>query len=124
MNNKHYNKNLKKFARENRKEPTKAESVLWQNILRRKQLFGFKFLRQRPVSNYIVDFMCKEIDLIIEVDGLTHSFEDVNKNDIKRQREIEHLGFHFIRFEDDEILNDFDNVIRVLEKHLIDKNHI
>ncbi|MGB1018830.1 MAG: endonuclease domain-containing protein [Chitinophagales bacterium] len=73
--NKFYNKNLKNFTRENRKQMTQAEVFIWENILRKKQLYGLKFLRQRPVDKYIADFMCKEINLIIEIDGLTHSFE-------------------------------------------------
>ena len=103
---------------------TKAELVIWENVLRRKQLYGLRFLRQRPIDNFIVDFMCMEINLIIEIDGLTHSFENVNKNDKIREKRLKDLGFTIIRFEDNEVLNEIDNVIRVLEKVLIEKGVI
>jgi len=123
-NNKHYNKKLKKFARENRKQMTQAEVYIWDKLLRRKQFYSFKFLRQRPVNNYIADFMCKELNLIIEIDGLTHSFEEVSNNDLIRENRLKELGFTIIRFNDEEVINDFDNIIRVLENFLIDNKFI
>ncbi len=123
-NNKNYNKNLKIFARENRKQMTQAEVYIWENILRRKQLYNLKFLRQRPIDNYIVDFMCKEINLIIEIDGLTHSFEEVFQNDLIREKKLIELGFKIIRFNDEEVLKDLDNVFRVLENFLINNGII
>lgn len=65
----HYSPNLKSFARSNRKDMTKAEACLWKYVLGRRQLLGYLFNRQRPLGNYIADFMCKEITLIVEVDG-------------------------------------------------------
>lgn len=85
--NNYYNNNLQKFANENRKQFTKGEACLWKYALKAKQM-GFTFNRQRPVLNYIADFMCKELKLIIEVDGYTHLLEDVIKNDIIRQRNV------------------------------------
>lgn len=64
-----YNKSLQPFANKLRKEMTKAEVCLWKYVLRAGQMNGYKFRRQRPVLNYIADFMCKELRLIIEVDG-------------------------------------------------------
>ncbi|WP_317899115.1 endonuclease domain-containing protein [Aurantibacillus circumpalustris] len=109
MNNNYYNKDLKKFASENRKEMTKAEACLWKYALRAKQT-GFTFNRQRPVLNYITDFMCKELKLIIEVDGYSHLLEDVIKNDIIRQQKLEELGFKVIRFKDEEVLTSIKSV--------------
>ena len=88
MINNFYNKNLRKFASENRKQMAKAEACLWKYALKAKQL-GYTFNRQRPVLNYIADFMCKEFKLIIEVDGYTHLLEEVAKNDIIRQYKLE-----------------------------------
>ena len=82
-------------------------------------MHGFTFLRQRPVLNYIADFMCKELILIIEVDGHTHGFEEQYKLDIKRQKELENAGFTVLRFSDEEILGDIDNVIRSIEGWVI-----
>ncbi|MGZ3900132.1 MAG: endonuclease domain-containing protein, partial [Bacteroidia bacterium] len=101
--NNHYNKNLRGFANKNLKQMTKAAVCLWKYALRGKQM-GYTFNRERPVLNYIADFMCKELKLIIEVDGYTHTLEEVIKNDIVRQKNIEDAGFRVIRFKDEEIL--------------------
>jgi very-short-patch-repair endonuclease len=98
-----YNKSLQPFANENRKEMTKAEACLWKYALRAKQM-GYTFNRQRPVMNYIADFMCKPLKLIIEVDGYSHSLENVIKKDIIRQNALEKAGFKVIRFSDKEVL--------------------
>jgi very-short-patch-repair endonuclease len=109
-----YNPNLKSFAKQNRRSMTKAEACLWKYLLGGRQLMGYRFNRQRPVGNYIADFLCKELMLIIEVDGLTHQFDEVRENDILRETALEALGFTVIRFDDDEVLNDIDNVRRTL----------
>ncbi|TKC01337.1 endonuclease domain-containing protein [Pedobacter cryotolerans] len=106
----HYNQNLKDFANANRKEMTKAEACIWKYLLSRKQMMGFAFRRQRPVLNYIADFMCKELMLIIEIDGITHQWENVSKNDKIRTQMLEEIGFTIIRFNDDEVLSDIKNV--------------
>lgn len=104
-----YNKNLKPFASENRKQMTKAEACLWKYALRAKQI-GYTFNRQRPVLNYIADFMCKDLKLIIEVDGYTHLLENVIENDIIRQKRLEDAGFKVIRFKDEEVLKEINKV--------------
>ena len=76
-----YNKNLQPYANRLRKEMTKAESCLWKYVLRAGKMKGFQFRRERPVLNYVADFMCIELKLVIEVDGITHHFEEVIKND-------------------------------------------
>ncbi len=113
--NNHYNKHLKDFARQNRSDMTKAEVKIWNELLRKKQLYGYRFLRQRPIANYIVDFFCPELNLIIEIDGFSHQNEEVYENDIIRQKKLETLGYYFLRFSDREIIFDFDNVIRTIE---------
>lgn len=72
-NNKHYNKDLQPFAKDLRSDMTKAEACLWKYVLKARMIKGYQFRRQRPVLNYIADFMCKELILIIEVDGITHT---------------------------------------------------
>ena len=76
---------------------------------------GFTFRRQRPILNYIADFMCKELFLIIEVDGITHSYETVAKEDVKRLTDLEEAGFTVIRFTDEEVLNSISSVYAVIE---------
>lgn len=68
-----YNPELTKLARKNRQEPTQAERKMWSKILGRNQFKGYKFLRQKPIDKYIVDFYCAELKLAIEIDGDTHA---------------------------------------------------
>jgi len=110
-----YNKTLHPYANRLRKEMTKAEACLWKYVLRAKKLRGFQFRRQRPVLNYIADFMCMELMLIIEVDGITHHWEETIKKDEIRQKDLEDAGFTVIRFSDEEILNRIQVVCDYLE---------
>lgn len=114
-NNHFYNKNLQPNANRLRKEMTKAEACLWKYVLRAGKMKGFQFRRQRPVLNYIADFMCKELMLIVEVDGITHHYEEVIKNDERRQKALEAAGFTVIRFTDDEVLNNINAVYNYIE---------
>ncbi len=107
--NLYYNKSLKELARELRKSSTKSEVRIWTELLRAKNT-GYTFLRQRPVLNYIADFLCKELKLIIELDGFSHQFEQQWKKDKKRQEELESAGFKILRFTDDEVMDDIRNV--------------
>ncbi|MDN4164753.1 endonuclease domain-containing protein [Cytophagales bacterium LB-30] len=116
----HYNKNLKSFARQLRKDPTRAEIRMWQNVLRNKQMMGYRFLRQRAIDKYIVDFFCKELKLIIEIDGITHQWEEVAKKDVIREDRLRELGYQMLRFTDDEVKDDLPNVIRTLENWILD----
>jgi len=105
-----YNSALKGFARANRNNMNKAEACMWKYVLRAKKMKGFGFRRQRPVLDYIADFMCKELMLIIEVDGFTHEFPDVQKKDQVRQRELEGSGFTVLRFTNEDVLESINEV--------------
>jgi len=83
--------------------------------LRAGKLKGFQFRRQRPVLDYIADFMCKELMLIIEVDGLTHQWEETIKKDQIRQTALEVPGFTVLRFTDEEVLNNIQSVFSYIE---------
>ena len=107
--NNFYNKRLQTFAHEKRYEMTKAEACLWKFVLSTKKT-GYTFNRQRPVLNYIADFMCKELKLIIEVDGYSHFLDEIKMKDEKKQKALENLGYTVIRFQDSEILNQIDRV--------------
>ncbi len=89
----YYNPKLKEIARQLRKNSTLGEVLLWKK-LKGKQMLGYDFHRQKPIDNYIADFFCKILMLIIEIDGGSHDFEEVQLNDIKRQKKLEELGFH------------------------------
>ena len=110
----HYNSKLKHFANANRKSMTKAEACTWKFLLSNKQMLGYSFRRQRPILNYIADFMCNELMLIIEVDGITHQCESIAKKDIIREKQLTEIGFNILRFRDDEILFDLENVNRAI----------
>ena len=111
--NNHYNKNLKENARKLRNNSTKAEIILWNKLLKKRQLRGYQFLRQRPIHNFIVDFFCKDLKLVIEVDGEIHRFQ--KQKDKKREDQIKDSGYTIIRFSNGDILYEFINVIRTLE---------
>lgn len=93
---------------------TKAEACLWKYLLGGRRFMGYRFYRQRPVGNYIADFLCKELMLIVEVDGLSHQFEEISKKDESRENDLKAMGFMIIRFDDEEVLKDIANVERTL----------
>lgn len=104
-----YNPHLKDFAKKHRNDSTRAEIHLWAEVLRASGT-GFPFRRQRPIGPYIADFACLPKKLIIEVDGVTHTYEGAAERDLIRQNELEKLGFTVIRFTDDEVLTATENV--------------
>jgi very-short-patch-repair endonuclease len=115
-----YNKKLQPFARQLRNNLTKSEACLWKYALKAKQLKGYPFRRQRPVLQYIADFFCKELMLIIEIDGITHDNEISHSKDIQREERLTQAGFKIIRFTDEEVLNNMSGVILKLEKIVSD----
>jgi very-short-patch-repair endonuclease len=117
-NNTAYNKRLQPFANRLRKEMTKSESCLWKYVLKSRKMYGYQFRRQRSVLGYIADFMCKELMLVIELDGATHLLEEVIEKDIKKQRTLENAGFTVMRFTDDEVLNSIENVADIIKEKI------
>ena len=92
----YYNPKLKEYARELRKNATFTERLLWK-YLRAGQLNGYHFLRQKPIDEFIVDFYCKRLKLVIEIDGVTHN--DKQGYDKRRENRLKELGFTVIRFD-------------------------
>jgi len=117
-----YNNNLQPNANRLRKEMTKAEACLWKYVLRAGKMKGYGFRRQRPVLNYIADFMCKELMLIVEVDGSIHELEEVRKNDEQRQKALEEAGFTVLRFTNQEVLTNIQWVHSCLEEWIEKKS--
>ena len=76
---------------------------------------GYQFRRERPILNYIADFVCLELMLIIEVDGITHDSSSALQKDIKRQKAFEKVGFNVLRFSSEEVLNDILYVNEAIE---------
>jgi len=111
--NHYYNERLKMYARELRSETvSRAEKYIWKALLSRKQASGIRFLRQRPIDRFIVDFFAPEIRLIIEIDGSSH----INKGEYDRYREdkLRSLGYELIRFSEGEVLQDIDRIAEQL----------
>ena len=102
-----------------RSQQTFAEELLW-NYLRTKPC-GFKFRRQHPFSNYILDFYCHALRLVIEVDGSIHMREEVKNNDEQRQKQLEEQGLVFLRFTNNEIRLHSEKVIQQIEIYLQSK---
>ena len=98
-----YNINLKERAREMRKNPTIAEKKLW-DILRTGELKEYRFLRQKIVGNYIADFYCSKLRLVLEADGVGHGEKDQKEYDKNRTLFFKNLGITVLRFWNSDIL--------------------
>ncbi|MDO4958151.1 MAG: endonuclease domain-containing protein [Prevotellaceae bacterium] len=105
---------LKEYARKNRNNMTLGEKALWSSL--RHKFLGHRFYRQYIIADYIVDFLCHEGGVIIEVDGGYHSEPRQTEDDKLRTQRLEQLGFHVLRFSNEEILADIEDVEdRILE---------
>ena len=100
---------LKRNAKSNRRYPTAAEAMLWENI--RGKSLGVRFRRQHPIGSYIADFVCLKYNLIIEVDGGYHYIGNQLISDEIRTKYLESQGFTVIRFDNNEVLQNIDAVI-------------
>lgn len=110
---------LKEFAKENKKFPTEAETILWSQI-KGKQL-DVKFNRQHVIGDYIVDFVAIKQRLIIEVDGGYHSELSQFEKDEFRTEKLSNMGFEVIRFSNEEIICNIDSVLNKLQTIISNK---
>lgn len=92
---------LSRLAREFRREPTRAEDTAWQ-MLRNRGVAGLKFRRQHAIDRFIVDFYCRELELVVEIDGEVHQY--TRAEDALRQEFLESLGLAVLRFTNEEVL--------------------
>jgi very-short-patch-repair endonuclease len=115
MKTSNYNKNLKHYARENRLDGTKGEAILWKKILRAKKT-GYQFNRQFSIENYIVDFISRELKLIIEIDGSSHDSAVQSAKDLDRENALRELGYTIIRFKEVEVTHQVDEVVDKIEE--------
>jgi very-short-patch-repair endonuclease len=114
-----YNPKLKELARQLRNDSTKTEIFLWLK-LKGKQLYGYDFHRQKPIDNYILDFFCYELMLGIEVDGYSHQLLEVYHKDGIKEKRMNDFGISVLRFSDDQVLNDMENVLRAIEFYIFE----
>jgi len=113
-----YNKNLKQRSRDLRNQSTLSEVLLWKH-LRARQMKGFQFNRQKPLKNFIVDFYCKQLNLVVEIDGSSH--EGKEQYDEDREIELSKLALTFLRFTDQEVKTNIRGVLMQIE-HWIEAN--
>ena len=102
---------LKENARKLRKNMTDAERALW-SVLRRKQLGGHRFRKQVPIGKFIVDFMCLDARLIVELDGGQHS--DAQPADAERDAWLLRQGFRVLRFWNHDVMKNQEGVLTTI----------
>ncbi|MCD6309023.1 MAG: endonuclease domain-containing protein [Candidatus Latescibacteria bacterium] len=112
-----YNPDLTGRARELRKNMTPAEKRLWFELL---HAFPLKVYRQRPIDHYIVDFYCPSLRLVIEVDGEQHISEAAKCYDGARDAVLASYCLHVLRLPNEEVMNEFGNVRKIIEAFLQD----
>jgi very-short-patch-repair endonuclease len=112
-----YNKNLKNLAGNLRKNMTDAERRLWSKV-RRKQLKGYQFYRQKNIGDYIVDFYCPAAKLIVEVDGGQHYSEEKILKDRTRDMFLNDLGFSVLRYSNSDVFKNIEGVVTDIYNHL------
>ncbi|TAL61356.1 MAG: DNA mismatch repair protein MutS [Bacteroidetes bacterium] len=108
---------LKEFVKENRSKPTEAESILW-TCLKRKAQDDYHFRQQHIIGKYIADFACLDRQLVIEVDGLIHQLPDNIENDKVRTEWLKEQGFTVIRFKNEEIIGNIEEVLQQVVNRL------
>ncbi len=99
------------YAKELRKRSTDTERLLWKH-LRAKRMFGLNFRRQHPIGNYIVDFICFEKKIIIELDGGQHA--SYSEKDKTRDSRLEGQGFRILRFWNNDVLSNTEGILQMI----------
>ena len=118
----HYNRKLTEKARENRKNPTIAEKKIWYDILRNKEFENYKFIRQKPLDNFIVDFYCSELLLAIEIDGDSHT-EQVEYDALRTER-LNSYGIEVVRYTNSEVINNIVGVFDDLKRKVAERKFV
>ncbi len=112
---------LRSYAKEQRSVPTRAEDLFWQQV-RAGRFHGYKFKRQVPIAPYIVDFLCAEAKVIVELDGAPHDKAEQRAHDERRDAYLRGQGFRVLRFSNDLMLGNgnlvLDSVRQAIEAEL------
>jgi len=108
----YYNPKRKALSRELRKKSTLSEVLLWK-IVKGKKIKGYQFMRQKPIGDYIVDFFCSKLKLVIEIDGISHN--DKSESDQIRQQKLESMGLSVLRFYEWDVKKDIHAVVAAVE---------
>lgn len=112
----HNNEKLKERRRDLRRRLTKEEEILWSKI--RNNKLGGKFKRQHSIGGYILDFYCSECKLIIEIDGTSHNSKEAKEYDKIRDRYFKELGYTTIRFLNNEVENNLQEILVKIKNYL------
>ena len=112
----HYKNYLNTYASKLRKSGNLSEVILWSQL--KKNQLGCRFLRQRPIDKYIVDFYCPSLKLAIEIDGIA-SHDSKIKEDELRQKSLELIGIKVIRFMDSDVRYNLDGVIENIKSEIL-----
>jgi very-short-patch-repair endonuclease len=112
-----YNPKLKEYARHLRNNSTNAEIKLWMQ-LKGKQMHGYDFHRQKPVGNYIADFFCNKLRLVIEIDGSSHNFDEVQQKDRIKQDFLNNNGITVLRFTNKEVMTSVFQIVQTIEDYI------
>ena len=112
-----YNPKLKELARELRNNSTKSEIFLWKE-LKGKFEGKYDFHRQKPLDNYIADFFCHELKLVIEIDGESHHWEETQKNDYNKEFRLNELGLNVLRFPDSDIFKQLESTLTTIKIYI------
>ena len=111
-----YNPKLKDYSRQMRVYGEKSEAILWKYL--KAKGVGFAFNRQKPILNYIADFYCKELEVVVEIDGAAHFASDAQKKDEERDRQMKVLGLRVIRVMDEDVRRNPERVAWYIEEQL------
>ncbi|MFN2439219.1 MAG: endonuclease domain-containing protein [Chitinophagaceae bacterium] len=116
--NMHYSasKTIFRYAEELRKTMTGAEKIVWEKVCN-KQL-GVRIRRQHPIYKYIADYYCHELKLVIEIDGEIHLAKENREYDISRDITLNEFGIQIIRFTNEQVINDTDQIIKEIKKKI------
>ncbi len=117
-----YNPRLKQFSRDLRKGYQIAEVKMWK-CLRAKNM-GYAFRRQYPILNYIADFYCKQLNLVVEIDGYSHYSAEAQEKDSERDRQMHAIGLKVIRVNDGEVRKDAERIANWIIKQVVEGDEI
>jgi very-short-patch-repair endonuclease len=107
-----YKRKLTELARKNRNNPSPAEKKIWYEVLCRKQFEGYKFTRQKPIADFIVDFCCSKLQLVIEIDDDSHT--EKAEYDEVRTNILNQYGLKVLRYTNRDVLNNINGVYQDL----------
>ena len=111
-----FRKDLKEKGRNNRNNMNRPEAKLWYEILTNRKLFGYRFIRQKPVLDYILDFFCPRLKFGIEIDGESH--DEQVEYDKKRTSNLNEIGIRLIRYSNADVMCNLEGVYLDLEERI------